>query len=115
MSFAKMGQDEKHRSPNSNEEYNNENKNLIFGNGYTPKVCPVTSVGLGVHHDQAIDLYKERKGYKPRSTNNYEELQRLRTKRRAFVSITFLGSEVFSVVFVGSNLSRNSAFKSSHQ
>ena len=60
MSFAEVSQHEEHRSPNSNEEYNDENKNSPFGNGYIPKISPVTSVGLEVRHDQPINFDNEK-------------------------------------------------------
>jgi hypothetical protein len=117
MSFAEVGQDEEHCSPNSNEKCNNKKKNLIFGNGYTPQVSPVASVGLGVYHYQIIhfDKVKDKKSHKPHSTNNHGEFQKLRTKGRAFASIMFLGSGGHLVVFVGSNLSSWLACRSSHQ
>ena len=46
MRFTEVGQDAKHDCPNTDEESDDEKKNLPLGNGNGPEETPVTSVRL---------------------------------------------------------------------
>jgi len=46
MRLAKVRQHQQHCSPNSDEECDDEDKDLPLGDGNTPEETPVTSIGL---------------------------------------------------------------------